>query len=1329
MFAAERMVMSGRNGAQAIYDSARLSGEIAAYQKWLDEKAEEEYLLASEAKSKGLDFSRDIEIPRAADLASRTEKLLEEYLKGLKIEDDLRELLGSTDRESASIQIAVDVARKMHVRDGDLRDAIDCGLRVGLAVLTEAVLVAPLDGIGAVRILNNVDGSEFLSIDFCGPIRAAGGTAQALCVLIGDMIRRELGIGRYVPSTPEVERVKEEFGLYRVGLQYKPPPEEVETIVRACPVMVNGEETERQECAGYKEIRNVQNENGSFRTRVRGGVLLVIGEGLCLKAPKIVKHTERMRIPGWDFISQFAEKGKPQEDKTGDFKSRAIPKISRYMDDVIAGRPIFGEPGEPGGFRLRYGRSRATGLAAAGMNPISMEAAGGFISVGTQMKIERPGKACAVTPCVDVDGPTVLLSDGEYRMISSLAEWDSVKDEVVSIWDNGEILMGLGEFLENNKDLVPSAYNRDWWAADLVDSIDHPEKVLRLAEILDCERGKLPPGVPFNGAINRGGESDLERSWRRRDWYVFLRDLELTWEQCRGICGDFGTAVPPPWNLWWADLPISFAPPLIDSLIHSEVGSEGLRIRGAAEGWRPDGSIGDLDIEEEDHEKWPRWTSVRMHGVTKSSLMTLGLQHIHDGGDILIPKNWESLLDGLGLEQRDGGIVPVVESGPHISSRIQRIKESNAVIREEEERLADLEARRAVARVEATTAAMQSGKGTLETEAIGDEAAEKIEDQGPRDSAALRNSRVLLDGHEVERCLWLVRNLSQMRWENSVPCRIGARMGRPEKSGVREMKPLVHALYPIAENGGPQRLLGHASSKGNLRVQLGPRICEDCGRESPHIRCHNRPDPHVAVECGGRTIERRGRGAKRRRKGELTNMPLSSILEVKRRALGMDRLPGKVKAVKGLISVGQTPEPLEKGLLRAKHGVSVFRDGTARYDMSDVPITHFKPSEIGTPWKVLYELGYTHDMYGETLSSDDQILELLPQDFVPSTRSIDHLLSTCNFVDDLLVRFYGMEPFYNATTEADLVGQLAIGLAPHTSGGVLCRIVGWTSSSAGYAHPLFHAAKRRNCDGDEDSIMLLLDGLLNFSKEILPAGRGGRMDAPLVLTTRLNPKEIDKEALNVDCSWGYSRSFYEATLSQPHPNEASSLVDLVSDRLGSIGDIRGYGWTHDSGNLDAGPVNSAYKTLETMNDKMTEQLALGSRLRSVSVRRVASQVIESHFLPDMRGNLMAFTRQKVRCVKCGHSYRRMPLAGKCVQRVAGSVGFSGTEDGESSCKGNVVLTVSEGAVRKYIKVTKEVMESYGVDDYTKQRVEWMSESVDSLFSNDSVTVMTLEDFI
>ena len=104
-----------------------------------------------------------------------------------------------------------------------------------------------------------------------------------------------------------------------------------------------------------------------------------------------------------------------------------------------------------------------------------------------------------------------------------------------------------------------------------------------------------------------------------------------------------------------------------------------------------------------------------------------------------------------------------------------------------------------------------------------------------------------------------------------------------------------------------------------------------------------------------------------------------------------------------------------------------------------------------------------------------------------------------------------MEPFYNVENAEDLVGQLTIALAPHTSGGVLSRIIGFTNASGGYAHTLFHAAKRRNCDGDEDCLMLLLDGLLNFSKEILPANRGGRMDAPLVLTTRLIPSELDKD--------------------------------------------------------------------------------------------------------------------------------------------------------------------------------------------------------------------------
>ncbi len=1284
-----------KNPKIAEMDIDRLELERSSYYESLDEGIEQAYAIASVAKKKGFDFSESVEIPRASDLASRTEKLLEDpYLfidptkrsqAPLKIESKLRGLLHKHDRETAAIMIAISVTKEMHAATGDRRRAIDSGLRVGLAVLTEAVLVAPLDGIGDVRIMSNADGSEFLSIDFCGPIRAAGGTAQALGVLIGDILRREIGVGRYIPTIPEVERVKEEFGLYRANLQYKPPPEETETIVRECPVMINGEETERMECAGYKEVNNIVNENGTFRTRVRGGVMLVIGEGLCLKAPKIQAHTERLDVPGWGFISEFVDKQKGSDSKGPEEKRRLIKKESKYMEDVIAGRPVFGEPREPGGFRLRYGRSRATGLAAAGLNPITMEAMGGFLAVGTQMKIEGPGKACAVTPCIEIDGPTVLMKDGEFLRVSTEEQWNECEGGLDSIWDAGEILVGYGEFLENNKPLVPSSYSVDWWAVDIADSLDTHEKVEKISEILGMKRSELPPGMPFNGAIKRGGESPLERYWRCRDWISFLKKLDVSWRQIQEISISYGSSVPPPWNHWWSDLPIQFVPELVDSIIEKgSIEDSSLRIRDVVDGWPYSLASEETLFGEPILGEWPRWTEVSRHGLVKSSLMTLGVEHRNEGSDILIPKHWESLLDGLGLDYSLHEIVVRKDVKPIVSDIVGKISGYEKEI-------------------QATASDL--------------------------DEAERMEARSRLDDYLVERSLQLVRRVSVLpRWEDSVPCRIGARMGRPEKSGAREMSPLVHSLFPIGDNGGPQRLVSEASKKGSIRIVVGPRICQECGKESPHVTCHHRPDPDEPMECGGKTVgaPRRKRG---RRKGERTAVNLGSIIEAKRRKLGLDRIPKKIKAVKGLVSEEQSPEQLEKGILRGLHEVSVFRDGTSRFDMSDVPVTHFRPSEIKTSWKRLVELGYTHDFTGEPLRGENQILELLPQDFIPSSLASDHLLSTCAFVDDLMVRFYGMEPFYRANSLQDIVGHIAIGLAPHTSGGVACRIIGWTDASAGYAHPLFHAAKRRNCDGDEDSIMMLMDGLLNFTQTILPANRGGRMDAPLVLTTRLNPSEIDKEALNVDCAWSYSREFYESTLGQPHPKEVRGLVDIVENRLGMIGEIRGYGWTHDSGPLDAGPKNSSYKTLVTMKDKLEGQLGLGRLLRPVAAERVAKQVIESHFLPDMRGNLMAYTRQKIRCVKCGESYRRMPLAGKCIkQKSRPSGGFTGG-DMDSGCGGNVVLTVSEGAVRKYIQITEDVMEEYGVDDYTKHRVGWMSSSVDSLFNNDRVTVMTLEDFI
>ena len=96
--------------------------------------------------------------------------------------------------------------------------------------------------------------------------------------------------------------------------------------------------TERIEVAGYREVPNIEG------SRIRQGVLLVIAEGLCLKAPKIKKHTDRLGVQGWEFIDTLASKGKNEDQKESKLKQRYVKPDSRYMGDIIAGRPVFGEP-------------------------------------------------------------------------------------------------------------------------------------------------------------------------------------------------------------------------------------------------------------------------------------------------------------------------------------------------------------------------------------------------------------------------------------------------------------------------------------------------------------------------------------------------------------------------------------------------------------------------------------------------------------------------------------------------------------------------------------------------------------------------------------------------------------------------------------------------------------------------------------------------------------------------------------------------------------------------------------------------------------------------
>ncbi|HWM50806.1 MAG TPA: DNA polymerase II large subunit, partial [Thermoplasmata archaeon] len=339
-----------------------VSEEIRSYLDSLTAQVTASYSLARAARARGFDPELDVEIPLTDDLASRVEKLLEGYeVEG--VARRIRELAKQYDRE----ELAILVAKEMAGRPAASKEkAVDRAVRVGLAILTEGILVAPLEGLATVKIKRNRDGSSYVDLSYAGPIRSAGGTGQALSVLIADVVRRELDIGRYQPTREEVERFKEEIPLYKQvqHLQYTPSEEEISLIVSNCPVAINGEGTEDAEISGFRDLPRIETN------RIRGGACLVIADGMCLKAPKIQKHVRKLRIDGWEFIDAYMEKKNSGPEDTKE--DVGVEPSEVFIENIIAGRPVLCHPSRPGGLRLRYGRTLATGLAAVALHPATM---------------------------------------------------------------------------------------------------------------------------------------------------------------------------------------------------------------------------------------------------------------------------------------------------------------------------------------------------------------------------------------------------------------------------------------------------------------------------------------------------------------------------------------------------------------------------------------------------------------------------------------------------------------------------------------------------------------------------------------------------------------------------------------------------------------------------------------------------------------------------------------------------------------------------------------------------------------------------------------------
>jgi len=1090
---------------------------VESYFAAIETAVDRAYAVATTARALGIDPEPNPEIPRAQDMAMRVEKLLQEFhLDGLS--QEIRKLAARMPREDVAIAIARRLASDP-TRPGDLTYRVETALRVGLAILTEGILVAPLEGLAEVHLRPDRNG-EYIELSYAGPIRAAGGTAQALSVLLADIVRRELGLAAYHPDRSEVERYQEEIPLYKhfQHLQYVPTAEEIGIVVRNIPVCISGESTE-----GDAEVSAFRNLPRVGTNGIRGGACLVIAEGLCQKAAKLRKIVEKLRIPGWEFLDRLGHGSAALED-------HSTPK---YLADAVGGRPVLAHPNRPGGFRLVYGRARTGGLASCSVNPATMILLDRFVAVGTQVKMEYPGKASAMSLCDTIEGPMVVLKDGTVTAVHDAATAEELSGHVDRILDLGELLVPFGEFLENNRSLVPGAYSIDWHRAELEAA-----------------------GAPDDAA--------------------FPDDYPAAEE----IAHRYGVSLPPRFLLFWHDL-------------------TGEEIRALAEFV----------------ERCGRWEGRSLHlpedPAWREPLERLGfLSRAREGERIGTPDSSAALVGGVGLAVGAGGW--------------RRLR--------------------------------------------------------PLDP-------VLPDPLEY------VSRLAGLRIKARAPSRIGARIGRPEKAHQRIMKPNVHVLFPVGESGGDRRSVSLASrsSAARPRVELGVRRCPACERHTIWGRC----------SCGTHTQPT----------GETSfqELPVDALWSGAIDRLGLRVVP-EVKGVKGLTSPGKTPELLEKGILRAAHGISVYQDGTARFDLTDLPLTHFRPAEIGTSLEMLRRLGYDRDWRGQPLDSVEQLVELRPQDIVVSRSCGEYLLQLAKFLDDELVRIYRLPPFYEARRIEDLAGAIVVGLAPHTSGGVAGRIIGFSLAEACFASPIFHAAKRRNCDGDEDSVTLLLDPLLNFSRSFLPASRGALMDKPLVLTTRVDPTEVDGEARNVDVATRYPLTFYRAAEERKSPKEIEPLLDMVGHRVGGPLALSGYGFTHDTTDLAGGPVQSAYRRAGTMDRMVQESMGLATKIRAVDLAAAIGLLLNTHFLPDVMGNLKSYATQKFLCKRCRESYRRPPLSLRCSAK-----GPEGTP-----CGGELLPTVHEASVRKYVPLTQRLSATPGVSPYVRQRIQILSDSLSSMFPTDSV---------
>ena len=1158
------------------------SPAIQKYFNHIESETKRAYAVATEARSKGYDPEKRVDIPLAANMAERVVGLISlvaPQLAESNMTQRIKELeaqYGHLDWR-VGLKIAEEVAFQKFCPFETKELAMDIAIRVGFAYLTLGIVAAPLEGFIGLKIKKRADGQDYLAIYYAGPVRGAGGTAAATSVLLSDYVRTVMGLAPYDPTDEEVNRYVTEVSDYHervTNLQYRPSDDEVRFLAKHIPVEINGDPTEEIEVSNYKDLKRVETN------RIRGGICLVLAEGVAQKSPKMwIRISAWGKDFGlkWDFLGEFLDlqkKIKAQQATAVKSPTEQISPNFTFIADLVAGRPILSYPLKNGGFRLRYGRTHTSGFSNMGIHPATLAVLDQYIAIGTQLKTERPGKGATVTLCDSIDGPTVKLEDGSVTQLHDAKQVKQLHSPVLEIIYIGDLLVSYGDFSENGHKLVPAGYCEEWWVLEVEKargdmSIDSLAASLQLEPEMVLSMLKNPLSVKPSFAC------------------------------ARDISNILKVPMHPSYTYMW-------------------------------------------------------------NSITSQSLVILnewvGSARIEKDGDTITKI-----------------IIPMI---------------------------AQSEAKRALELI------------AVPHRVINNEFVVITSDHAQAFAACLRiedHPQLVIPPEFKGATLELVQTIAPFTLRDKNGTFIGARMGRPEKAKMRKLAGQPHILFPVGDEGSRMRTFQSALLHGKVTADFAFFICNTCKKESVYPYCLGCNTPterwYICRDCGTSQKDKCSHGKKKQYKKQ--QLDIQFYFQKALEHMGISAYPDVIKGVHGTSNEAHTVEHLAKGILRAKHNIFVNKDGTTRYDMTELPLTHFKPKEIGTSLDKLRELGYERDVFGKELTHVDQILELKPQDIVmplnensleESSKKI--LYRIAKFIDELLERLYKLPSYYNLQNEDDIVGHLVIGLAPHISAGLIGRIIGFTQTQGCFAHPMWHAGLRRDCDGDENAVMLLLDGLLNFSRQYLPNMRGAKtMDSPLVLTSLLIPSEVDDQSHGLDVAWQYPLQLYESALLYKSAKEVK--IDQIKHRLDTEKQYEQFGFTHAVSDLNNGVKCSSYKLIPTMEEKLAGQIRISQRIRAVNPADVARLIIEKHFIKDIKGNLRKFSMQKFRCIQCGEQYRRPPLIGKC-----------------TVCSGKIIFTVTEGSIVKYLGPSFSLARQFELPPYLVQTLEITRRRIEGVFGRD-----------